>query len=118
MNAKLLQPETEKIAVAKPDLVAAWALMERVVVSLRKMGSYYSTPGPDVPLPPEKQREMLREWAGEWTGLMQPAAAQAKMEEMKTNISETWFAWSGPTEKGSAAYFRILIVAMAAACSS
>ena len=31
----------------------------------------------------------------------------AKMDEMKKNIAETWFAWSGPTEKGGAAYFRI-----------
>jgi hypothetical protein len=29
------------------------------------------------------------------------------MEEMRKNIGETYFAWSGPTEKGSAAYFRI-----------
>ena len=38
---------------------------------------------------------------------MHEAVAKAKMEEMKKNIAETWFAWSGPTEKGSAAYFRI-----------
>ena len=25
---------------------------------------------------------------------------------MKTDIAETWFAWSGPKEEGSAAYFR------------
>jgi Protein of unknown function (DUF3500) len=55
----------------------------------------------------EKQREMLLDLAGEWTGIMHEAAAKAKMDEMKKNIAETWFAWSGPTEKGSAAYFRI-----------
>jgi hypothetical protein len=55
----------------------------------------------------EKQREMLLDLAGEWTGIMNEANAKAKMEEMKKNIAETWFAWSGPTEKGSAAYFRI-----------
>ena len=32
---------------------------------------------------------------------------KAKMDEMKKNIQETWFAWSGPTTNGSAAYFRI-----------
>jgi Protein of unknown function (DUF3500) len=26
---------------------------------------------------------------------------------MKKDIAETWFAWSGPAEEGSAAYFRI-----------
>ena len=54
-----------------------------------------------------KQREMLLDLAGEWTGIMHDAVAKAKIDEMKKNIAETWFAWSGPTEKGSAAYFRI-----------
>jgi hypothetical protein len=55
----------------------------------------------------EKQREMLLDLASEWTGLMHETAAKAKMEEMQKNIAETWFTWSGPTEKGGAAYFRI-----------
>jgi len=55
----------------------------------------------------DKQREMLLDLAGEWTGIMHDAAAKAKMEELKKNVAETWFAWSGPTQKGSAAYFRI-----------
>jgi hypothetical protein len=55
----------------------------------------------------EKQCEMLLALAGEWTGIMHDAAAKAKMDEMKKNIAETWFAWGGPTEKGSGAYFRI-----------
>ena len=55
----------------------------------------------------EKQREMLLSLASEWTGIMYEAAATAKLEEMKKNIAETWFAWSGPPEKGGAAYFRI-----------
>ena len=55
----------------------------------------------------DKQREMLLGLASEWTGIMMEPSATAKMDEMKKNIAETWFAWSGPTEKGSAAYFRI-----------
>jgi hypothetical protein len=55
----------------------------------------------------ERQREMLLDLASEWTGIMHEAAAKAKMDEIKKNVAETWFAWSGPTEKGSAAYFRI-----------
>ena len=54
-----------------------------------------------------KQRQMLLDLVGEWTGLMHEAAAKAKMEELKQHVEETWFAWSGPTEKGKAAYFRI-----------
>jgi hypothetical protein len=55
----------------------------------------------------EKQQEMLLDLADEWIGLMYDAVAKAKMDELKQHIAETWFAWSGPTEKGSAAYFRI-----------
>lgn len=55
----------------------------------------------------EKQGEMLLDLAGEWTGIQNEAIAKTKMEEMKKNLAETWFAWSGPTQKGSAAYFRI-----------
>ncbi len=55
----------------------------------------------------EKQRAMLLDLASEWTGIMSEAAAKSKMAELKQHVAETWFAWSGPTEKGSAAYFRI-----------
>jgi len=55
----------------------------------------------------EKQREMLVDLASEWTEIIHETAAAAKLEEVKKNIAETWFAWSGPPEKGGAAYFRI-----------
>lgn len=55
----------------------------------------------------EKQREMLLDLASEWVNIMTSTAAKAKMGELKQNIAETWFAWSGPTEKGKAAYFRV-----------
>ena len=55
----------------------------------------------------EQQRAKLLDLAGEWTGIMQDSYSSAKMDEMKNNVNETWFAWSGPTEAGSAAYFRI-----------
>lgn len=55
----------------------------------------------------EEQREMLLDLASEWTGIMPESVSERKMEEMKQNVEETWFAWSGPTEPGSAAYFRI-----------
>jgi hypothetical protein len=55
----------------------------------------------------DKQRELLLDLAGEWTSIQNEAASKAKMAEMKKNITQTWFAWSGPTQNGSAAYFRI-----------
>jgi hypothetical protein len=53
------------------------------------------------------QQEMLFDLAHEWVGILNDEAAAAKMAEIKANLPETWFAWSGPTTQGSAAYFRI-----------
>ena len=50
---------------------------------------------------------MLLDLAFEWVGIVNHPAAAEKMAELKTNLAETWFAWSGPTENGRAAYFRI-----------
>ena len=35
------------------------------------------------------------------------AFAEARMAEIRANLPETYFAWSGPTSAGSPAYFRI-----------
>jgi hypothetical protein len=53
------------------------------------------------------QKEKLLEVVHEWVGILNDEAAAAKMAEIKAGLSETWFAWSGPTTKGSAAYYRI-----------
>jgi hypothetical protein len=53
------------------------------------------------------QAEMLLDLAHEWVGILNDEAAAAKMAEIKANLPETWFAWSGPTTQGSASYFRI-----------
>ena len=53
------------------------------------------------------QQQMLLDLAHEWTDILNDEAAAAKMAEIKANLAETWFAWSGPTTNGSAAYFRI-----------
>ena len=50
---------------------------------------------------------MLLDLASEWTSIAHEAVAKAKMEEMRKNIAETWFAWSGPMDKAGLAYFRI-----------
>ena len=53
------------------------------------------------------QQAMLLSLVSEWTGIVHEAAAAARMAEIKANLAETWFAWSGSTEDGKAAYFRI-----------
>lgn len=53
------------------------------------------------------QQQALLDLAHEWVGILNDEAASAKMVEVKANLPETWFAWSGPTTHGSPAYFRI-----------
>ena len=55
----------------------------------------------------EKQQALLLDLTREWVGIIREDAAAAKMAEVKANVSDTWFAWSGPTKNGKAAYFRV-----------
>ena len=50
---------------------------------------------------------MLLDIVREWAGIQHDAFAEPRMAEVRANISDTFFAWSGPTTAGSAAYFRI-----------
>lgn len=53
------------------------------------------------------QQTMLMALVGEWAEIVNPQAGAAKMAEIRGNLGDTYFAWSGPTEKGNAAYFRV-----------
>lgn len=59
----------------------------------------------------EPQRAMLLDLISEWSAIVHESAAAARMAELKSDINETWFAWSGPTtvKPGSniTAYYRI-----------
>src|SRR3984885_12902692 len=58
-----------------------------------------------------KQQAMLLDVIGEWAGILNESSAAARMAEIKADLNETWFAWSGATtgEAGSniTAYYRI-----------
>ena len=54
-----------------------------------------------------KQQAMLLDLINEWVSILNDAAASVRMAEIKSRVTETYFAWSGPTASGSAAYFRI-----------
>lgn len=54
-----------------------------------------------------KQRQLLLELIQEWVGIADEKSAAAKMKQIRSNLDDTWFAWSGPTETGKPAYFRI-----------
>jgi hypothetical protein len=59
----------------------------------------------------EQQRAKLLDLISEWAGIIHESAAAARMAELKADINETWYAWSGPTTAtpGSniTAYYRI-----------
>src|SRR5438034_35555 len=43
------------------------------------------------------KQAMLLDLVGEWAGIANEQAAAARMADLKSNLAETWFAWSGPT---------------------
>jgi hypothetical protein len=53
------------------------------------------------------QQTMLWGVVREWVGIMHETFAEPRMAELRANLNDTWFAWSGPTTNGSAAYFRV-----------
>ena len=59
----------------------------------------------------EKQRARLLDLIDEWAGIMNESAAKNRMDQLKADLDETWFAWSGSTsfEPGTniTAYYRI-----------
>ncbi len=58
-----------------------------------------------------KQREMLLGVIAEWAGIVNESETALRMAELKSEINDMWFAWSGPTSaepgKNIAAYYRI-----------
>jgi hypothetical protein len=58
-----------------------------------------------------RQRAMLLDVIAEWAGILNESSAAVRMAELKAELNETWFAWSGATtgEAGSniTAYYRI-----------
>jgi hypothetical protein len=55
----------------------------------------------------DAQQRMLWDLVHEWAGIMHDAFAEPRMAEIRRALSDTYFAWSGPTTNGSAAYFRV-----------
>jgi hypothetical protein len=53
------------------------------------------------------QQAMLLDLMREWAEIINEQASPARMAEIRANLPETWFAWSGPTTNGMPAYYRI-----------
>ncbi len=54
-----------------------------------------------------RQRKLLVELVAQWAGIVNEASAAPRLKEIESHLDDTWFAWSGPTQPGSAAYFRV-----------
>src|SRR6266568_7392066 len=78
-----------------------------LVLGPREDGRTIQPEGIRAPALTAPQQTMLLDLIHEWTGIMNDAFAEPRMAEIRTNLPQTWFAWSGPTTNGSAAYFRI-----------
>lgn len=55
----------------------------------------------------KEQQAMLLDVIAAWVNIVESEAAKTRMAAIKDKIGDTYFAWMGPTEKGSAVYFRV-----------
>lgn len=55
----------------------------------------------------EEQQALLLKLVGNWVGILDDDAAEAKLADIQARLDDTYFAWSGDTAAGSASYFRV-----------
>lgn len=55
----------------------------------------------------QEQREQLLNLIRLRIGILNPVHSQKAMKDIEEHLDQTWFAWFGPTQKGSAASYRI-----------
>jgi hypothetical protein len=83
------------------------AQMADLVLGPGKDGQTIQPEGLKVSAMSPAQQAILLDIVREWAGIANDAFANARLDEIRARLPETWFAWSGPTTPGSAAYFRI-----------
>jgi hypothetical protein len=59
----------------------------------------------------DRQKALLLQVIAEWAGIMNETMASARMAQLKSELDDTWFAWSGATDlqvgTNINAYYRI-----------
>ena len=59
----------------------------------------------------DQQKALLLRLIAEWAGIMNDAMASTRMAQLKADLNDTWFAWSGATDgqpgTNISAYYRI-----------
>lgn len=57
------------------------------------------------------QKDLLMGVIGEWAGILNDAHAAPRLKEIRDDLDNTWFAWSGPTthapDRNGSSYYRI-----------
>ncbi|MFT8719439.1 DUF3500 domain-containing protein [Acetobacter sp.] len=57
------------------------------------------------------QKDMLMDVIGEWVGIINDAYSAPRLQEIRKDLDETWFAWSGPIthepDHNGSSYYRI-----------
>lgn len=53
------------------------------------------------------QQQALLDLVSLWVGMLPPRNARLRMDEIESNLNDTYFAWHGPTDGAGAIYFRI-----------
>ncbi|WP_408742386.1 DUF3500 domain-containing protein [Acetobacter musti] len=57
------------------------------------------------------QKDLLMGIIGEWAGIISDAYAAPRLKEIRDDLDETWFAWSGPLthepDRNGSSYYRI-----------
>jgi hypothetical protein len=53
------------------------------------------------------QQKLLLDVIATWINIGEPASAATRLAEIKEKLGDTYFAWSGPTEKAGTGYFRV-----------
>lgn len=59
MENKALAPSDVMVTVGYTDLMQAWSVLEKLTVSLDKIGGHYAVPGDRGPQAPEERQRML-----------------------------------------------------------
>jgi hypothetical protein len=74
-------------------------------------GKRISPEGLKVSAMTDKQKTILLRLIAEWAGIMNDAMAAVRMAQLKGELNDTWFAWSGETDSqpgtNITAYYRI-----------
>ena len=121
MNGKTIRPLGEESDKALALLTALDETQRKQAILDYRVADLVLGPGQDgKTIQPEglkatgmrqRQRAMLLELIAEWTSIVHDSSAAARMHEIKADLDETWFAWSGPTTaspgRNITGYYRI-----------